>query len=72
MTNLSLKTNSVDPCQTAPGPHCFVEVSKTFEQTRKADNFCCDWRFKGSEIFKFKEDPGLLSCRTERSTVAQC
>ena len=23
------------------------EASKTFQQTIKADNFCCDWSFKG-------------------------
>ena len=24
-----------------------IEDSKTFQQTTKADDFCCDWRFKG-------------------------
>ena len=24
-----------------------IEASETFQQTRKADDFCCDWRFKG-------------------------
>ena len=23
------------------------EASKTFQQTTKADNFCCDWPFEG-------------------------
>ena len=51
---LSIETNSVDPDQTAPlgavwsGSTLFVgKVSKIFQQTAKADNFCCDWRIKG-------------------------
>ena len=23
------------------------KASKTFQQTTKTDNFCCDWQFKG-------------------------
>ena len=39
---LSIETNSVDP-----GSTLFVgKASKTFQQTTKADIFCCDWRFK--------------------------
>ena len=48
---LSIEANSVDLEQTAPilsGSTLFaIEASKTFQQTRKADDFCCDWRFKG-------------------------
>ena len=49
-----IEANSVDPEQTAPtgavwsGSILFaIEASQTFQQTRKADNFCCDWRIKG-------------------------
>ena len=38
----SIEANSVDPEQTAP-----IEASLRFQQTRKADDFCCDWRIKG-------------------------
>ena len=51
---LSKEANSVDPEQTAPigavwsGSTLFAkEASLTFQQTRKADDFCCDWRIKG-------------------------
>ena len=44
----------MDPDQTAPigavlsESTLFVEKdSKTFKQTIIADEFCCDWRFKG-------------------------
>ena len=54
MMNLSIEANSLNPEQTAPieavwsGSTLFViEASYTFQQTRKADDFCCDWRFKG-------------------------
>ena len=47
----SIEANSVDPEQTAPigpGSTLFaIEASLTFQQTRKADDFCCDWRIKG-------------------------
>ena len=38
----------MDPDQTAPiGSTLFVgKASKTFQQKTKADDFCCDWRFK--------------------------
>ena len=43
--------NSVDPEQTAPvwsGSTLFaIQATLTFQQTRKADDFCCDWRIKG-------------------------
>ena len=52
MTNLSIEANSVDPEQTAPigavwsGATLFViEASYIVQQTRKADDFCCNWRF---------------------------
>ena len=36
------------PDQTVSGYTLFVgKASKTFQQTTKADGFCCDWRFKG-------------------------
>ena len=51
---LSIEANSVDPEQTAPigavwsGSILFaIEASETFQQTRKADDFCFDWRNKG-------------------------
>ena len=51
---LNIEANSVDPEQTAPigavwsGSTLFaIEASYTFKQTRKADDFCCDWRIKG-------------------------
>ena len=51
---LSIEANSVDPEQTAPigavwsGSTLFaIEASYTFQQTRKADNFCCNWHIKG-------------------------
>ena len=44
----------MDPEQTAPiGAVCsgstlfVIEASETFQLTRKVDNFCFDWRFKG-------------------------
>ena len=50
---LSIEGNSVDPEQTAPiegvwsGSTPFaIEASWTFQQTRKADNFCCDRHIK--------------------------
>ena len=51
LKKLSIETNSVDPDQTAPigsGSSLFVaKASKTFKQTTKADDFCCDCRIKG-------------------------
>ena len=51
---LSIEANSVDPEQTAPigavwsGSTLFaIEATLTFQQRRKADDFCCDWRIKG-------------------------
>ena len=48
---LSIEALSVDPEQTAlkgavwSGSTLFaIEAYKTFQQTRKADYFCCDWR----------------------------
>ena len=40
---LSTEANSVDPGSTLFA----IEASKTFQQKRKADDFCCDWRIKG-------------------------
>ena len=44
----------MDPEQTAPigaawsGSALFaIEAAYTFQQTRKVDNFRCDWRIKG-------------------------
>ena len=51
---LSSEAKSVDPKQTAPigavwsGFTLFaVEATYTVQQTRKADDFSCDWRSKG-------------------------
>ena len=51
---LSIEASSVVPEQTAPigavwsGSTLFaIEASETFQQTRKADDFCCNWRIKG-------------------------
>ena len=51
---LKIEANSVEPEQTAPigevwsGSTLFaIEATKTFQQTRKADDFCCDWRITG-------------------------
>ena len=51
---LSIEANSMDPEQTAPtgavwsGSALFaIEASLTFQQTRKAGDYYCDWRFKG-------------------------
>ena len=48
-TYVSIEANSVDPDQTVPlgavwsGSSLFdQEASKTFQQTPKADNFCCN------------------------------
>ena len=50
---LRIGANIVDTEQTAPigavwsGSTLFaIEASLTFQQTRKADDFCCNWRFK--------------------------
>ena len=42
LANLSRETTSVDPDQTAPTLF-EQETSKTFRQTTKADEVCCDW-----------------------------
>ena len=54
---LSLEANSVDPEQTAPRSSlvwvhtvCHRGGLKTFQQTRKAENFCCDWCITGIYI----------------------
>ena len=50
-TRLSIEINSVDPDQIGAvwsESTLFVgKASKTFQQTTKAVEFCCDWRFKG-------------------------
>ena len=44
-----IPANSVDPDQTAPdlGPHCLQKWLLKSQAEDKADNNCCDWRFKG-------------------------
>ena len=49
-----MEANSLDAEQTAligavwSGSTLFaIEVSSSFQQMRKADNFCGDWRIKG-------------------------
>ena len=50
LTNLSIEANSVDQDQTAP--HCLsYRLIETFQQTAKADDFCCDWRFWGQHKY---------------------
>ena len=51
---LSIEANSVDPEQTALyrsslnwGILFVREAFSTFQQTKKVDDFCCDWRIKG-------------------------
>ena len=54
INELSIKAKSVDPEQTAPIGAVWsgstlldIEASLVFQQTRKADDLCCDWRIKG-------------------------
>ena len=49
IVNVIMEANYVDPNQTAPtGSILFVkEACKTFQQTTKVEDFCCDWRLKG-------------------------
>ena len=66
---LSIEANSVDPEQTAPigavwsGSTLFaIEASSKFQQMRKADDFCFDWRIKVFKLFfisqeKFAQSP---------------
>ena len=44
-----IPANSVDPDQTAPdlGPHYLQKWLLKSQAEDKADNNCCDWRFKG-------------------------
>ena len=48
-TYFCILANSVDPDQTAPdlGPHCLQNWLLKSQADDKADNNCCDWRFKG-------------------------
>ena len=43
------QANSVDSDQTAPdlGPHCLQKWFLKSQAEDKADDNCCDWRFKG-------------------------
>ena len=43
---LSKEANSVDPEQSDLVTLFVIEASYTFQQTRKEDDFCCDWRIK--------------------------
>ena len=44
-----IPANSEDPDQTAPdlGPHCLQKWLLKSQAEDKADDNCCDWRFKG-------------------------
>ena len=44
-----IPANSVDLDQTAPdlGPHCLQKWLLESQADDKADDNCCDWRFKG-------------------------
>ena len=46
---LSIEATSVDPIGAVwSGTTMFaIEASKTFQQMRKADDFCCNWCIKG-------------------------
>ena len=59
---LSTEANGVDPEQTAPIGAVWsrstlfaIEVTEIFQQTRKADNFCCDWRIKGKLMHHYDQ-----------------
>ena len=47
-----------------------IEASLTFQQTRKTDNFCCNWRFKSYKELTQELAPDtclpafLMLCRT--------
>ena len=85
LTKLSIETNSVDPDQTAPigavwsESTLFVEkASKTFQQTTKAADFCCDWRLRvktycvaliGSVSVRFRKWVAQLTCSCLRTFV---
>ena len=49
LVNVSVKSNSLDQDQTG-STLLFEEANKTFYQTTKADNFCCDSRFKSKNM----------------------
>ena len=52
-TYFCIQANSVDPDQTAPleqsdlGPDCLQKWLLKSQADDKADDNCCDWRFKG-------------------------
>ena len=51
-TYFCIQANIVDPDQTAPkdhsdlGPHCLQKWLLKSQADDKADDNCCDWRFK--------------------------
>ena len=49
-TYFCIQANSVDPDQTVQsdlGPHCLQKWLLKSQAEDKADDNCCDWRFKG-------------------------
>ena len=48
-TYFCIQANSMDPDQTASdlGPHCLQKLLLKSQADDKADDNCCDWRFKG-------------------------
>ena len=53
-THFCIQANSMDPDQTATkkeqsylGPHCLQKWLLKSQADDKADDNCCDWRFKG-------------------------
>ena len=67
--NLSTEANSVDPDQTGSTP-LEQESSKTFRQTTKADNICCDWHFVSDldELFFSPRRVGRMMMRQQLDT----
>ena len=46
-TYFCIQANSVDPDQTALGPHWLQKWLLKSQADDKADDNCCDWQFKG-------------------------
>ena len=46
-TYFCIPANSVDPDQIDLGPHCLQKWLLKSQAEDKADDNCCDWRFKG-------------------------
>ena len=42
--------------------HSLSKATKTFQQKTTADEFCCDWHFKGKEIFYDYRKCDIMYC----------